>query len=38
MLELRGVACERGGRALHVPEQARLSAVVGDPVRFCLLD
>ena len=30
-------ACEVRRRPLRVPDRARLSAVVGDPVRFCVL-
>jgi len=31
-------ACRARGASLRVPERARLSAVVGDPVRLCVLD
>ena len=30
--------CTAAGRSLDVPDRARLSAVVGDPVRICRLD
>ncbi len=34
-LELVARACAKRGLALSVPDRARLSAVVGDPVRLC---
>ena len=37
-LELLGPACLARGDGLRVPDVARLSAIVGDPVRFCRLE